>query len=135
MTSPKLQRPLCSTCNGGWDGGFLLGDIAERLAALRAVVADAIALKAPRRTVTCLGAAVAQALFRAAAPGSPSARACAREADEEEPARAKRRTRRGKRVRKEVVETEVASAAAAEPLVEPDKPEPVYKFGAPIRPK
>ena len=43
-------------------------ELTERLLALRAVVAEAIASKAPRRTVARLGAAVATALFGAASP-------------------------------------------------------------------
>jgi hypothetical protein len=78
-------------------GDTAMGDMAQRLLALRAVVAEAILSKAPRRTVACLGAAVATALFGAAAPGPSSARASARVSDEEVPAPAKRRPRRGKR--------------------------------------
>ena len=64
------------------------GDLAARLLALRAVVAEALASKAPRRTVACLGAAVAHALFGAAAPPPPVARSCAQAADEGQSARA-----------------------------------------------
>ena len=91
-------------------GNSDLGDfsgLTERILALRAVVAEAIASKAPRRTVACLGAAVAHALFGAAAPGSPSARACEEQADEKVHVGVKRR-RRGKRVHKVAVEAEVA---------------------------
>jgi len=104
----------------------------ERIAALRAAVAEAIASKAPRRTVACLGAAVAQALFSAAAPGSLPARSGAEVVGEETPGSSRRR-RRGRRSGKSWKEVAVVSAMAgtAEPVVEPDKPDPVYKFGPP----
>ena len=105
-------------------------DLEERIAALRAVVAEAIASEAPRRTVEYLGAAVAQALFRAAAPCSPAARPVGSGAAEDTPAQAKRRKRRGKRAGMKVEEAEVATAVAAAPLGKPDKPDPVYKLGS-----
>ena len=82
--------------------GSVSTDLEERLAALRTVVAEAIASKAPRRTVACLGAAVATALFGAASPRPPAAQACAQAANEMAPTRAARRRRRGLRRRKEV---------------------------------
>ncbi len=86
-------------------------DLVQRLAALRAVVSEAIASKAPRRTVACLGAAVATALFAPAPPGSPSARAGARG---ELPVHARRRPRRGRRAGKSAeAAADVVAAQAA----------------------
>ena len=87
----------------------------HRLLALRAAVAEAIACDAPRRTVACLGAAVAAVIFGAVAPGSHSARACAREAVAEEPTPARRHPRRGRRGQEVVAESE--AVGATEPLV------------------
>ena len=136
--------------------GSVSTDLEERLAALRTVVAEAIASKAPRRTVACLGAAVATALFGAASPRPPAAQACAQAANEMAPTRAARRRRRGLRRRKEVeaeemeeTEDKVAvevveavegdaqkdAASPAAPLEKPDNPVPVYKFGPTVEEK
>ena len=83
----------------------------ERLLALRAVVNEAITSKAPRRTVSCLAAAVAHALFGVAAPCPSGARAGAPCAVAEEPARATRRRRRRQRAGKDKGEMETEAVA------------------------
>jgi hypothetical protein len=99
-------------------------DMDARLLALRAVVAEAVASKAPRRTVACLGAAVAAALFGAAPPNAPAARTVApglEEATLPQPSEAqRRRRRRGKKNRKDAVLTAHTNGneMMTEPLVD-----------------
>ena len=61
--------------------GNVTDDVAQRLLALRAVIAEAISAKAPRRAVACPGAAVTLALFGAAAPSVSPASTVARSRD------------------------------------------------------
>ena len=103
--------------------------VEERLWALRAVVNEAINSQAPRRTVACLTAAVAHALFGSAAPRPSGARPGAPGAETEEPSKAARRRRRRQRACNEkgkveaetdkvAAETKAVAAAKAKPLKE-----------------
>ena len=111
-------------------------DLDARLAALRAVIAEAVASKAPRRTVACLGAAVASALFGAAPPRASSAGPAELGVEVATAAATGRRSRRGRRaakVKKSMVGMdELAVLASFVPAVALEEPFEVMEVEVPL---